>query len=127
MMILIVKLTKGIGHKFCQLMKSSPITRALFTRWQIIPLENPQYKQYHSRTWNIKWIHIYNSCESFRSKPWKVFLISLYLWHDIKTCSSVSTSIQNLQNRSSLGILGLLYLPRSSIFQDQINKNNYNY
>jgi len=26
MMILFVKLTKGIGHKFCQLMKSSPIT-----------------------------------------------------------------------------------------------------
>jgi len=25
MMILFVKLTKGIGHKFCQLMKSSPI------------------------------------------------------------------------------------------------------
>jgi len=24
MMILFVKLTKGIGHKFCQLMKSSP-------------------------------------------------------------------------------------------------------
>jgi hypothetical protein len=43
----------------------------------------------------------------------KVFLISLYLWHDIKKCSSVSTSVQNLQNRSSLGILRLLYLPRS--------------
>jgi hypothetical protein len=40
-------------------------------------------------------------------------LISLYLWHDIKKCSSVSTSVQNLQYRSSLGILGLLYLPRS--------------
>jgi hypothetical protein len=29
MMILFVKLTKGIGHKFYQLMKSSPIDRWL--------------------------------------------------------------------------------------------------
>jgi hypothetical protein len=36
-----------------------------------------------------------------------------YLWHDIKKNSSVSTSVQNLQNRSSLGNLRLLYLPRS--------------
>ena len=34
MMILFVKLTKGIGHKFCQLMKSSPIGHTHFV-WMV--------------------------------------------------------------------------------------------